>query len=230
MSMLDKIKAWFTAVAPSREVLCLVDGAALTGGNRTNGRLNPREQIQLLRRIALFAEREGFNVQVVFEGRSLREVAHGEDFGARVKVFFADSAAGVQEILRKQVEAVRSRKPIVVAANRKFEEEVVALGARVMRANTFRKGMELALSSSGGEAQPRPNQPPSGRRRNRNRGSRGQPPQQRPPNGASAGGETASAPQSIGGSAQEPSASPEPPSAQKPPVDDAVRNLIDLVE
>jgi predicted RNA-binding protein with PIN domain len=228
MSIMDRIKSWFASAPSSRKPLCILDGATLAGAGRSNVRLNPREQIQLLRKMALFAEREGFDIQVVFEGHSLREVAHGEDFGSRVKVFFADSAAQVSEAVKKLAQSAQSRAPIVVAANRKFEEEVTALGARVIRANTFRKGMDLAVSSNGGETpQHEGNRPPSGRRRNRNRGSRSRPPLQPSANAAPS---TEAPSGSVAGTPATPATGTTPPSAPKAPVDDAVRNLIDLVE
>lgn len=234
MSVWEKVKSWFGAVTGSGQAVCIVDAAHLGGLGKPNGRLNPKEQIQILRKLSQFAEREGLDVAVVFEGHALREVAHGEAFGAKVKVYFADSAAGVQDIIRKLVADERSRSPLVVTANRKFEEELAAIGARLMRGNTLRKGIDLALTGGGGEQQTqRQNGRRSRERRRRHQGGQG----------------GSGSPATTGGSSQKPADSavrtdttqataptgsaPAPSqnqSAQKPPVDDAVRDLIDLVE
>ncbi len=232
MSLLEKIKSWFGAGEGSHKAICVVDAAVLMGANRPGGRLSPREQIQILRKLSMFAEREGFDVLAVFEGHPLREVGHGEDFGARVKVFFCDSSAAVQDMVRKLAAERASRKPIVVVANRKSEEEIASLGVRVMRGNTFRKGVELALSGGGGDSNARqePSQRGPEKRRHRGRGPRreprgaGQPAQQTTGAGEAASGGP------VSGGPREASAPTTGVPAQKPPVDDAVRSMIDLVE
>lgn len=234
MTFWEKLKNWFGIGAGAGKRLCIVDAATLSGSGKSNGRLNPKEQIQILRKLSQFAEREGIDVAAVFEGHALREVAHGESFGARVKVYFADSSAGVQDVIRKLVADERARKPLVVTANRKFEEELSASGAFLLRGNTFRKGIDLALYGGGeqaaqGNGQQRANE--RRRRRSRKQQNAGQAQSPAPDVQRNEQNGTPAADGATSSSVTPNTATPAgETSGERQPTDVAIRSLIDLVE
>jgi hypothetical protein len=212
MSMLNKIKAFFTGGSRS-EKLYIIDAAQLAGGG--NERLGPREQIQVLQQLSRFAEKEKIGIQAVFEGRALREVAHGENYGG-IQVFFAENAANVQTLLLDLLKkGLRSKQALVVTSSRPVEERALSMGGSIMRPMTFRKAFE----DGGGDRGER------GRGDSRRRDRRRPPRQQRPhqehqtPPG---GGEQSVA--AVGGTSEQPPQ--KNPSKEK----DSVRDLIDLVE
>jgi hypothetical protein len=212
MSILDKIKAFFTGGSRSGK-LYIVDAAQLAGGD--NERLGPRDQIQVLQHLSRFAEKENIGIQAVFEGRALREVAHGENYGG-IQVFFAENVANVQNLLLDLLKkGLRSKQAVVVTSSRPVEERALSMGGSTMRPSTFRKAFE----NGGGDRGDRGRGDP--RRRDRRRSHRQQRPHQehQAPQG---GGEQAVA--SSGGASDQ-------PSQNNPPKEkNSVRDLIDLVE
>lgn len=232
MSWLDKIKSWFRGglVAQAKGTLFIADAAVLMGSNRTNGRLSPKDQLQMLRRISLFAEREGVEVWALFEGRPLREVAHGDIFANRVRVFFADTAEALTDMIKDLAQKHAARSPLAVIANRRLEDDLTDRGIRVMRGNTFRKAVELAISSGTGFSQQSAASDSGGsmRRQKRRRKRRGKPSSQQIETSAAA----TSAPQSVApeASKSESAAEAAVSSTAAPAVDDDVRKLLDLVE
>lgn len=232
MSWLDKVKSWFRGglAAKAKGTLFIADAAVLMGSNRTNGRLSPKDQLQMLRRVSLFAERESMEVWALFEGRPLREVAHGDTFANRVRVFFADTGEALADMIKDLAQKNAARAPLAVVANRQLENELTSRGIRVMRGNTFRKAVELVISSGAGSSQQSatPDSGGSMRRKKRRRKRHGKQPTQQTETSAA----TASAPQPVAPEAarSESAAEAALSSTPAPAVDDAVRKLIDLVE
>ncbi len=217
MSILDTIKAFFSGGSRSGKIY-IIDAAQLSGGG--NERLGPREQVQVLQQLSRFVEKEKIGVQAVFEGRALREVAHGENYGG-VQVFFADNTANLHKLLLALLK--KSRNAVLVTGTRQVEERAISMGALTLRPSTFRKAFENG--GGGGER--------GGERggRERRRGDRRrQPRQQR----AAQETQAQQAPQQ--GDVKPESAAPangageKPPQGNPPKANDPVRNLIDLVE
>ena len=225
MSILDTIKAFFSGDSRSGK-LYIIDAAQLSGSG--SERLSPRDQVQVLQHLSRFAEKEKIGVQAVFEGRALREVAHGENYGG-VQVFFADTTANLQNLLLDLLKkGMRSKQAVLVTASRPVEERAISMGGMTMRPSTFRKAFENGggggdRGDRGGDRGGR-----GGRGRDRRRGDRGdrQPRQQRPPQdqqAPQAGSAQPAAP--AGGAGVQP-----PPQNNPPKGNDSVRDLIDLVE
>jgi hypothetical protein len=212
MSIFNRIKAFFAGGSRSGK-LYIIDAAQLAGGG--NERLGPRDQIQVLQNLSRFAEKENIGIQAVFEGRALREVAHGENYGG-IQVFFAENAASVQNLLLDLLKkGLRSKQTVVVTSNRLVEERALSMGGSIMRPMTFRKAFENGGGDRGERGRGYP------RRRDRRR-----PPRQQRPH------QEHQAPQSGGEQAPVASsgASEQPPQKNQPKEKDSVRDLIDLVE
>lgn len=146
MRIFDKIRAFFEGGSRSGK-LHIVDAAQLSGGG--NDRLGPRDQIQVLQQLSRFAEKEKICIQAVFEGRALREVAHGENYG-EIQVFFAENAIHVQNLLLDLLKkSLKSKQTVVVTSNRTVEERASAMGGLTMRPSTFRKAFENGAGDHG---------------------------------------------------------------------------------
>ena len=225
MSIFDTIKAFFAGGSRSGK-LYVIDAAQLAGGG--NERLGPREQVQVLQHLSRFVEKEKIGVQAVFEGRALREVAHGENYGG-VQVFFAENTANLQSLLLDLLKkGLRSKQAVIVTSNRQIEERAISMGGLTMRPSTFRKAFENGGGGDrGGDRGGR-----GGRGgRDRRRGDRRGPPRQQRPQDEQApqqGGE--GAPAQAAAPAPTSGASEQPPQSNPPKGNDSVRDLIDLVE
>jgi hypothetical protein len=231
MSIFDTIKSFFAGGSRSGR-LYVVDAAQLAGGN--SERLGPRDQVQVLQHLSRFAEKEKISVQAVFEGRELREVAHGENYGG-VQVFFADSTANLQNLLLDLFKkGLRSKQAVLVTASRPVEERAISMGGSTMRPSTFRKAFENGgggdRGDRGGDRGDRGGRGGRGgrdRRRGPPRQQRGpQDQQQQPQQGqGQGGGQQQPPPPASGGSNEQ-----QPPQNNPPKGNDSVRDLIDLVE
>ena len=226
MSFFDTIKAFFAGGGRSGR-LYVIDAAQLAGGN--SERLSPRDQVQVLQHLSRFVEKEKISVQAVFEGRELREVAHGENYGG-VQVFFAENTANLQNLLLDLLKkGLRSKQAVLVTGSRPVEERAISMGGMTMRPSTCRKAFENGgggdRGDRGGDRGGRGGRGGRDRRRGGDRGG-DRPPrqqQQRAPQDQQApqGGAQPAAP--SGPSEQQPQNNP-------PKGNDSVRDLIDLVE
>lgn len=226
MSLFDSIRSLFSGGArPRGKRLYIIDAAPLHGSGG-NDRLSPRDQIQVLQQLARMADKENINIQAVFEGRALREVAHGGTYSG-VTVFFADKAPALQDLVVSLFKkGSRGYDVTVITGHRQLEQRVAAAGGLTMRPSTLRKAMENG-GGGGGGGDRGDRGPSQRRRRSRQRGGdrdrrphRPPPAQQQPTESAEA--EPAEAPQAP--AAQPSSSAPEPAKA-----DNGVSDLIDLV-
>lgn len=228
MSIFDTIKAFFAGGSRSGK-LYIIDAAQLSGGG--SERLGPREQVQVLQQLSRFVEKEKIGVQAVFEGRALREVAHGENYGG-VQVFFADNTANLQNLLLDLLKkGLRSKQAVLVTGTRQVEERAISMGGLTLRPSTFRKAFENGGGGGGGG-----DRGDRGGRDRRRGDRRRQPRQQRAPQESQA----QQAPQQGGAQPESAAAAPapapangtgeQPPQGNQPKANDPVRNLIDLVE
>lgn len=205
MSLLDSIKRLFSGETAGARVY-VVDGAPVSPAGRSGERLSPRDQVQALQQLSRFAEREKVRMQVAFEGRALREVAHGENFGP-LQVFFAENTDGLVDLL---VDLARKagRSAVVISGLNDVEKRVAEMGGALLRPSTFRKGLE---NGGGGGGDNRGDfRSNGGRRRRRPRGG----------------------PRGSGGRPEGTGEPFNPPAegAPAPAPKDSVRDLIDLVE
>ncbi|HOW96788.1 MAG TPA: hypothetical protein P5567_09890 [Kiritimatiellia bacterium] len=218
MSLLDGLKKLFGAKSGGAGRIYILDAAPLHGAARPGDRLSPRDQVQVLQQLSRFVEREKIQAQAVFEGRPLREVAEGENFGP-VQVFFVENAAALPDRIVELFRRAGAGRAVVVSAHPEVEKKVAEQGGSLIRPGTFRRAFDTGggggRPDGGGGGDSRMNS----RRRRRPRGGgrsdgggRG-----RPDGGGNGGGDASQPPQ--------PGSAP----AQSQPKD-PVRDLIDLVE
>lgn len=232
MSLLGKIAALFSGGGSASRV-CVVDGDRMVGSDR----VGPGERFQALNKLARFATREELQVKVVFGGRPLREADEGADYNG-VQVFYAESAEQVQDKISKTLSSVGRGRAILVTSDAALEVKEISRGASTMRMSTLRKAMDPGFEANGGGREggapggnrERDRDRDGGRRgRGRNRGRRPNQGEQRDNNGNNG---------SNGGDGSENRSRP----AESAPAagdnsggnsgggNDAVKNLIDLVE
>jgi len=80
----------FNLFKPKKSKVVVIDGISLAESLGMKGDLAPRTQLQLLRRIARFAEREKLEVIAVLSGEALNKAPAGEKF-EQVLVLYSNS-------------------------------------------------------------------------------------------------------------------------------------------
>ncbi|MFA6172133.1 MAG: hypothetical protein WC701_00485 [Kiritimatiellales bacterium] len=178
----------------TKKSVLVVDTAAVLKTKGVRGRAAPRQQLQLLRALSRFVQREKLNVTAVLVGEPLDKAQHNKVFeGVRVRY------AKLEEMLNKElIKALKQAGSagVLVTEDVALEARVLRAGGNVLRVSTFRKllddGIEQGENSGGNNN----NRPPNNRRdrdrgrdRDRDRGPRPnrnnnnpqQQPQPRPP-------------------------------------------------
>lgn len=149
--------------AAAKTVL-VVDVVALNESLGTKGNIAPRNQLQTLRRLARFSQREKIEVVAISSGEPLNKAPAGKKFEGIV-VQYSDSAGGHPQYLAK---AVRAKGPGAVLVSGNAEaEKILGTGPKKMRMSTFRKALDTggdpesseggAPTRSGGNRPPRNN-------------------------------------------------------------------------
>lgn len=191
----------------------VVDTAAVLKTKGVRGRAAPRQQLQILRSLSRFVQRENLKVTAVLVGDPLDKAPHNKVFeGVRVRY------AGSEERLNRELlSALRQAGSagVLVVEDVALENRVNQSGGKTLRVSTLRKllddGSEPNENSGGGNFN---NRPQRNDRRDRNRGPR----------------------QNRGGNPQQ--AQPQPPRPAAEEVeeqrngrnDDTISQMIDLVE
>ena len=227
----------------------VLDGAAVLGERAERVPAPPREIIAWIQRLTRFAQKERIPLQAVFIGAPLRKAPDGADFGG-IEVFYAkDSAERVETITRLAQQLRRKGRTVtVITSDAVVEQRAHSLLCHVMRSQTFRKGLDLAMGgTAGGERPLQEPGVPGGERgasgdSDERRGGRRR--RRRPRGGGRPGGPPPSpdqarqdAPPPASESSDRPSETPAPNPAPapeaappKPAVSDEVRRLIDPVD
>ncbi len=166
----------------------VVDVAAVLKSKGVRGRAAPRQQIQILRTLSRFVQREKLNVTAVIAGKPLNKAPHNRKFdGVRVRYAKSDKAL-TKELIKALKQA--GNFGVLVTEDAALEKRVLRSGGQTLRVSTFRKTL-----GEGNE--------PSGDNR------------QRPPRRARG---------------PRPDRAPQLEKAKEPEGDDAISQMIDLVE
>jgi hypothetical protein len=227
MSLFDTIRSLFSGGArPRGKRLYIIDAAPLHGSGG-HDRLSPRDQIQVLQQLARMADKENINIQAVFEGRALREVAHGGSFSG-VTVYFADKTPALHDLVLSLLKkGSRSYDVTVITGHRQLEQRVASAGGLTMRPSTLRKAMENGGGGGGGDRDRGPSQrrrrPPRQRDRDRDHD------RDRGPQRPAAPQQPSETPQAAAGEAPVPQPVSPGPAPEPARADDGVSDLIDLV-
>ena len=154
----------------------VIDAASLFEAQHGNGRPRLPEQVQLLNRLADFANKEGISLTAVFDSRALRESPNGELY-KEVLTYYTNQEKKVADVVQHGVNK-RGGDCIVVTSNKEVEAAMAASGTTIISAVTFKKALDTALGKpkSGGGNNRRSNNSGGGNgggRRNNNRRSGG---------------------------------------------------------
>jgi|GEM_PF-2817044 hypothetical protein len=215
MSLMEKVKGFFTGDADTSEPvsknLYVIDTVQLSDSNGGQ-RPSPRDQFQMLQKLARFAEREKLSVCAILEGRPLREAADREDFNG-VFVVYAEHADQFADITMQQLKK-SGRPATLVTADRKLEALAAEQGFETLRMSTLRKAMDDRDQGSRGANG-------SGRGGDRGRRKRRPRPTRKPNNTPNADGNKETSEPTPNSQTK--------PQPQKQPSRDDVSDLIDLV-
>ncbi|MBN2161750.1 MAG: hypothetical protein JXR25_09185 [Pontiellaceae bacterium] len=149
----------FNLFKPAQTVL-VVDVVALNDSVGLKGNVAPRNQLQSLRRLARFAQREKLEVIAVASGSPLNKAPAGKKFEGIV-VLYSQNAEEHGRFLAKTVRS-KGSGAILVSGTAEAEKQLGS-GALKMRISTFRKAFE-----SGGDPEPTERSSGNGNRGNRN--------------------------------------------------------------
>jgi hypothetical protein len=146
----------FNLFKPAKPVL-VIDGLSLNESMGMKGKVPPRNQLQVLRRMARFAQREKVQVVVVLSGTPLNKAPAGKKFEG-MTILYSKKAADHAKFLAKTA-AGKGAGAILVSGN-SAAEKLAGRAVKKMRVSTFRKAFDV-----GGDAEvPERNEP---RRNNR---------------------------------------------------------------
>lgn len=167
MALLDAVKGLFGGQKNNTgKKLYIVDADSLEKSSQKQ--MPPHQQINILKQLAQFADKEKVNIHALLDGKPLRVVADGADFSG-ITVFFTRNKLSMEELTRKRVKAVRRSAPILISSNQKLESVVEAIGGQWMSNGTFKKALGIGESKPGGRERRRPqgaSSKKSGSRRN----------------------------------------------------------------
>jgi len=133
----------------SSKTVIVVDGISLNEALGMKGKIPPRNQLQLLRRLARFAQREKISVVAVLTGSPLHKAPAGKKF-EEVTVLYSKSpeahAKYVVKIARSKGEGA------ILISDNVAVEKIAGSSLKTMRISTFRKVFDMSgIDSEGGE-------------------------------------------------------------------------------
>ncbi len=198
----------FDLFKPASKSVLVVDALALNESMGMKGKVPPRSQLQVLRRLARFAQREKLEMVAVLTGAPLNKAPAGKKF-EDITVVYSDSPENHAKCLAK-VAASKGSGAILVSGNDGVEK-AVGSSVKKMRMSTFRKAFDTGNDGMDGEDRPVAGENNTGR----SRGPR--PPRRRQ--------------QKSRDNNNNQQNEPKPPREEKPMSDaDAINELIDLVD
>lgn len=130
----------------------VVDGVSLSEALGMKGKVPPRNQLQLLRRLSRFSEREKVGIVVVLSGSPLHKAPAGKKF-EDITVLYSKSIEAHPRFVVK-VAASQGAGVVVVSGNAAVEKAVLGRSLRTMRVSTFRKAFDIGGNESEGNSRP----------------------------------------------------------------------------
>lgn len=137
----------FNLFKPTKTVL-VVDGVALNDSLGMKGKIPPRNQLQTLRRLARFAQREKMEMVVVLSGTPLNKAPAKKKF-EEILILYSNSAEEHDAFLAKTAKSYGSGA--VIISDGEAAEKLVGNSLRKMRISTFRKAFEAGGEGEGSE-------------------------------------------------------------------------------
>ena len=162
----------FNLFKTARTVL-VVDVVSLNEASGQKGKVPPRNQLQMLRRLARFAQREKLEVIAVLSGSPLNKAPAGKKF-EEVTVVYSKSTDDHAKFLAKTAQS-KGAGAVLVTGNAAAEKNA-GNGVKKMRVSTFRKAFDTGSdeggndrSEGGGSNRSRGNRPPRRRQKPKNK-------------------------------------------------------------
>lgn len=164
MSLLNMFGQLFGTGTVARESrVYIVDGTGMEGGQK---RQAPRNQLDILRRVSRFAQREKIKVHIAFSGTELRQIGNGDEYEG-VTVRFTGKDGTIDELVLQLFRQFGRRASLVLTSKRELEEAIHSKNGNTMRLETFRKALDENGEGSRNYDRPRKRNPRS-RSRNKN--------------------------------------------------------------
>jgi hypothetical protein len=195
----EYIMGLFSLFKPSKNTI-IIDGLSLNESLGMKGKVPPRNQLQLLRRLSRFAEREKLSVVVVLSGSPLHKAPARKKF-EEITVLYSKNNEAHARYMVKTARA-QGAGAILISDNGAVEKSAGG-GMQLMRISTFRKAFDANGSDSDNSD-----------RNSGNRGGRSRPPRRR---------------QQKPGSEKAPEKATEKPQKESSD-SDAINELIDLID
>jgi G3E family GTPase len=117
----------------------VVDMLSLFESLGMKGEVSPRTQLQVLRRLTRFAEREGVEVIAVLSGAPLHKAPKGKKFD-QVKVLYSASKVVHAKYIARQAAACEG----ILLTNDEAVEKAAGRRVAKMRISTFRKAFDIS--------------------------------------------------------------------------------------
>jgi hypothetical protein len=160
---------------PAQTVL-VVDTVSLNESLGMKGKVPPRNQLQLLRRLARFAQREKLAMVAVLSGTPLNKAPAGKKFEG-ISIVYSKSGADHVKCLVRTANA-RGAGAVLVSGNA-AAEKLRRGAAKNLRISTFRKAFDSTSDSGGNERSSSGGRGNRSPRKNRQKSSN-EPKQERP--------------------------------------------------
>ena len=129
----------FDLFKPGRHII-VIDGMSLNESLGMKGKVPPRNQLQVLRRLAGFGQREKLDMAVVLTGTPLHKAPARKKF-ENITVFYSNSPDAHAKFT---VGVARSKgSGAVLVSGDPAVEKLAGGGTKVMRMSTFRKAFDV---------------------------------------------------------------------------------------
>lgn len=206
----------FSLFKPARTVL-VVDAVSLNESMGQKGKMPPRNQLQMLRRLARFAQREKLEMVVVLSGAPLNKAPAGKKF-EEINVAYSKNMEEHAKYLAKAASS-HGAGAVLVSGNAEAEK-LAGSGVKKLRVSTFRKAFDVGGDNEGGNDRGD---------NNRSRGNR--PPRRRQPKQGNSSNNNNNNNNKDGSKNNNAPKQERPPKQQqKLSESDAINELIDLVD
>ncbi len=132
----------------STKTVLVVDGVSLNESMGMKGKVPPRNQLQTLRRLARFAQREKICMVVVLSGSPLNKAPAGKKF-EDITILYSKSIEKHVGFLVKTAKS-KGAGAVLVSGNA-AAEKLVGNSVQKLRVSTFRKAFDFGGDSEGSE-------------------------------------------------------------------------------
>ncbi|HEY5653217.1 MAG TPA: hypothetical protein VIR63_02475 [Pontiella sp.] len=136
----------------------IVDAIALNESLGVKGKVPPRNQLQMLRRLSRFAQREKLSLVAVLSGSPLNKAPSGKKFEG-ITVLYSKSLDLHAKFL---VKTAKLKGGVLISGNAAVEK-IAGKGLKMMHISTFRKAFDVGSENENERSEnnrPRGNRPP----------------------------------------------------------------------